>query len=110
MGSDEEGIETGVAPPHWPPSPMCSRRAIRPALVLMVAALGCAPSVLVRPDDAMFAGAQEHIAIVGAMLEKSEAEPDEKQRFAQAEAFYEYRFTFPEREARAASWPRRPPL
>jgi hypothetical protein len=57
----------------------------------------CSSSVTIRHDDASFARARDRLARTQAEVDRLSAPPEEKLRFMQGEAFYRYRFAFPQR-------------
>lgn len=69
--------------------------AIGAAFVL--AANGCASSVIVRGDDQDFLRATARLGRTQELVAATGAPADEQTRFLQAEGFYRYRFAFPER-------------
>jgi hypothetical protein len=74
------------------------RPPLRPLLVVL-AACGCASSVLIRPDDGIFREGQDRLQRAAASVEAQGAPPAEKWLFLQAEALYQYRFAPPPRRA-----------
>jgi hypothetical protein len=70
---------------------------MRGLLAIVVALAGCASSVVIRPDDPVYAHARERLARTQTEIERLPASPDEKLRFLHAESFYRYRFVIPER-------------
>jgi hypothetical protein len=71
------------------------------AILLLVLLAGCGGSVLVRPDDRVFQGAQQRLAATVERLDRERPEPEERALFLQAEALYRYRFEAPRRGAAA---------
>ncbi len=62
-----------------------------------MAVAACSSSVTIRRDDASFGRARDRLARTQAELDRASAPPEEKLRFMQGEAFYRYRFAFPQR-------------
>jgi hypothetical protein len=60
---------------------------------------GCAGSVLIRPDDAPFQAAQDHLGRTAVLIDQVDPPPAERWLFLQAESYYRYRFEFPPRSA-----------
>jgi hypothetical protein len=58
---------------------------------------GCSSSVVIRPDDPVYARARERQTRTQVEIDRLPASPDEKLRFMQAETFYRYRFVIPAR-------------
>jgi len=66
---------------------------------IVIAATGCAGSVLIRPNDATFQSAQDRLSRTTALINQEESPPAERWLFLQAESYYRYRFEFPRRGA-----------
>jgi hypothetical protein len=69
------------------------------ATLVVIAATGCASSVLIRPDDATFGGAQARLVSTAVLIDQQQPPPAERWLFLQAESYYRYRFEFPPRSA-----------
>jgi len=69
------------------------------AALVAIAATGCAGSVLIRPDDATFGGAQARLGSTTVLIDQEQPPPAERWLFLQAESYYRYRFEFPPRSA-----------
>jgi hypothetical protein len=72
-------------------------RKISLLLTCSILSASCGTSVLVRPDDAAFWSAQDHLAAITSRLEAAAVPPPERVLFLQAEALYRYRFEPPRR-------------
>lgn len=79
------------------------RRTVAVALTgIFVAAMwlaGCSSSLVLldQTPDPTFVRAQERLSRTGRLVDAAKASEPERATFMQAEAFYEYRFTFPRR-------------
>ncbi len=78
---------------------MIHRRVWALATVVVIAATGCAGSVLMRPDDATFGGAQARLVATAVLIDQEQPPPAERWLYLQAESYYRYRFEFPPRSA-----------
>jgi hypothetical protein len=67
------------------------------ALSLASANLGCGASVVIRPDDPVFARAQTRLTRTVARIEAARAPADQTALMLQAESLYRYRFAPPPR-------------
>jgi hypothetical protein len=68
-------------------------------LVSLVAGAGCASSVLVRTDDAIFRASQQRLAATAQRVDQENPSTEERLLFLQAESLYRYRFEMPQRGA-----------
>ncbi len=64
---------------------------------LVFAGVGCGTSVVIRPDDPVFARAEARLTRTVARLQAAGAPADQTTVMAQAEGFYRYRFAQPPR-------------
>lgn len=78
---------------------MIHRKVGALATFVAIAATGCASSVLIRPDDATFGGAQARLVGTAVLIDQERPLPAERWLFLQAESYYRYRFEFPPRSA-----------
>jgi hypothetical protein len=76
-------------------------RRCRPLALLLTALVcggaACATSVIVRPDDAVFARSQQRLETTAAAIDALAPPSDERALFMQAEGFFRYRFAPPPR-------------
>ena len=73
------------------------RLLVAAGAALWCGALACAPSIVIRADDPVFARTREQLARTKVAAASSGASDAEQVTFLQAESFYRYRFTLPPR-------------